>query len=294
MIRSFIKGRIHNWILSSSKTITTIYILPSKQGSLYLATNFLIFLVGLTYANNIVLLISFILVSFLIIIMIRSHFYLDAIKIENINISSGYEDIGAACTVNYNSKNPNPSFSIWSEKSSLLLYKNQNNNYLIKGCIKGFYQGSYYKITSDGPLGLFTTWRYKKQNYSFYTYPLRYKDSQTLKIIEAQTNEESDSEYKEHLPFEKGMPLTRVDWKRFSKSEELLVKTFSSSYPICINIDYDLLEGDHNRRIEKISWLISYSFEREYSWNLKAPGIIAMDQEGFSDYHRCNEVLSLL
>ena len=70
------------------KTITkkNIYIIPTKLGFLYIGVLFTIFLVGLTYTNNLTLIIAFWMLTVFIIQMLKTHRYVKEFKLLTDNL----------------------------------------------------------------------------------------------------------------------------------------------------------------------------------------------------------------
>ena len=69
-----------------------IYILPTKSGMKYLFLNFLLFLIALSFANNMALIITFVMVSFFIIQMLETHKIIQDIEFDSLEISDQYSD----------------------------------------------------------------------------------------------------------------------------------------------------------------------------------------------------------
>lgn len=293
MIKTYFSRKIEMWALKKNKKISNIYIIPTIQGLSYLATNFLIFLVGLTYANNIVLLISFILISYFIMTMIKSHFYLNSIKVESLSIQDNHQNVGSIVKVKLDKTPPNLDFEIYSPQNQIKLFKN-SQNFTLQNLKRGLYQGRFYKLTSTGPNNLFRTWRYYNNSYSFYIYPSLLIDQSLLKLLETQININDLQDYSGHCPFEKGMSIKSIDWKRYSKVDQLFVKTYSSTLPIEIEIDLKDLDGDLETSISKAAWLINFAFNNDFKWSLKTSHFFMKGQQGLKDYHHCNQKLSCL
>ena len=69
-----------------------IYIIPTKLGFIYTGILFTIFLIGLTYTNNFTLITAFIMLTYFITHMLKSHQIIRNIELYNINIKNDFSD----------------------------------------------------------------------------------------------------------------------------------------------------------------------------------------------------------
>lgn len=306
-MNNFIESTVHNWTINKLKTQSNIYIIPSRFGFYYIVINFLSFMIGLTYGNNLALLISFILVSYFIMVMINSHFNLKHFNFINLTFNSNFQDNGIG--INLISKNDSK-----NTISDIHVYNNRRNE--IKFCEienisgveeinfkntifnlpRGYYSSPHILLRSQGPNFLFSTWSYLKTPSEFYVYPKRIQDSQLFNALTDNINKNQwdEDSYETHINYHSSLNHKRIDWKRFSKTNQLLWKKYSAMNYNALNLDYDLISGDPDSKLGKLSWLVDWAHKQNIEWSLKLPGETLPQQKGAHHYRKCLEKLAIL
>lgn len=281
MILKNIINRFEKRIIKKKKPSNQIYILPTRNGIYYIIINFLSFMIGLSYRSNIVLLISFILVSYLIMIMVSSNFSLKDMMIKSLKIENNFksEGINSFFYIENNSKKTISylRFFIGKKLENEILnidhvlafeqkfHQGQNNQFA-----RGYHEGNIIKITCQGPIKLFTTWTYKKLLYDFYVYPSPIKANQKniANIYKDYSGIILDHEYERHIPYHESLSPRNVDWKYYSKSDQLLWKKSHGSNNSSIKLIYQPNQVDQETHLGELTWLIKWAYFNKVPWEL--------------------------
>jgi len=283
-----------------SKIITQnkIYIIPTREGFTYLLVNFTLFLIGLTYANNFTLLISFILFIFFILIMFQTHGILEEFKERKINIQSAtpknfylqLNEIPAYINIEYHingpHKNQKLSFKRINEHETKSKFKLQN-------AIRGFYEQGRFKFFSSGEYGLFYVWSYLKQDSNFYIYPKLIESSSIQNFKKNLITHFGSNEFAFHSPYMHGMNSKRIDWKVYAKSDQLYAKRYDQEEDYGQFIDYYLQTGSHEEKISKTAYLVHKAKQKGLSYAVQLRSKKIGLSNGEAQYHEVMQALSV-
>ena len=103
----------------------------------------------------------------------------------------------------------------------------------------------------------------------------------------------SESEFKYHIPYQTGMTAKRIDWKVYARTDSLYWKKHLDHHAESIEINYQSLEGDHETRLEYMSFLVDKNFKEGNTWKLVLPQKILSFNKGHYHYQQSLEQLSV-
>src|SRR5688572_13081500 len=89
-VRQLWRSNLKRWALATNR----VYIVPTKMGLMFIAVNFVIFMMGLTYANNMALMLAFLLFAFLVVNMITANQNLLQLKDPRIKLEDNFAPEG--------------------------------------------------------------------------------------------------------------------------------------------------------------------------------------------------------
>lgn len=286
-----------------------VYIVPTKLGLKFVGCNFFIFLMALSYSNNMALIVAFIMVSYLIINMLETHKIIQETKITQAQIKSFFLSHPACLNIGFEKE-------ISPEASRLLEIKLQryDGENLIelatdKGCEKtessnrfrllnikrGHYRFNSLKLYTYGHSGLFYVWRYFPIHTDFYIYPAKKFTAQLKQGLSEQKQiDYSESEFKFHIPYQNGMSSKRIDWKVFARTDSLYWKKHIDHGQEAIEINYFSLPGEHEEKLEYMAYLIDKHFKEGNSWKLVLPQKVLNFSKGGYHHQYSLEQISVL
>lgn len=182
-------------------------IIPTRQGLFYFLINFIVFIIGLTYVHNVILLVSFFMFSFFILTMITSHANFKKNLKMNLTLESSFTGEEVKC------------LGLNHGYTTLPLFHKKRGKYKIEKL----------RILSTEPYHFFQCYTNLTGPYSYSTYPELYKEEEIKKILNKYlTSKQSGDEFDSFRSFKIGDSLKRIHRKKFSIDGSLLTKNFQN------------------------------------------------------------------
>jgi hypothetical protein len=246
-----------------------VYIVPSKDGIIYLLINFTLFLIGLTYANNFTLLICFILFIFFLFIMFDTHQIIEEIDNLNFIYSEGSSENS---TFKFHELPQLVQISIFLNTKEHILKRITNSAHSLfkfTHAKRGIYKNNRFKIYTYGKFNFFYVWTYKPIKNDVIIYP-KQKPNDESEIYYRNNNAfQGSEEFNFHQLYTVGMNSKRIDWKVYARQNQLYSKMYEENQPDGHIIDYSLLSGTREERISKMAYLVEMSFKNNIPFALK-------------------------
>jgi uncharacterized protein (DUF58 family) len=260
------------------KKYERIYCFPNGLGGVAFGLFVVCILAGATYANNLVFILAFILISFGLILIMQTARSIRSVKILSLRVEGGIKDdiVNAEVVV----MNPTPIEKLniqlsvqWAGQDIVFVipYIGAKTTATAKTSVKinrprGVYPVRRIKVSSTYPYGLFNAWKYEKWACDIIVYPTPL--GSPLKV-----NTESDalSDFSRHKPYEWGDPLSRVDWKVYFRRQQLFVREFNDDSIRQVNIKFsDTIQKNAEEKLSQLSlWLLqAESWNATYSLHL--------------------------
>ena len=283
---------------------TKVYIVPTALGFKFIGCNFLIFLMALSYSNNMGLIIAFIMVAYLVITMLETHKYIQDTVVETASQTSFFlsHPLNLALRLNeFPEKRCSEVLQVEliGDQEKLvsevgLKGSDQNQTVALQVIKRGFFQFHTIKLLTHGHNKLFYVWRYFRIPLSFYIYPAkRFISQKRTTESNIERDHLAESEFKFHIPYQAGMTAKRIDWKVYARSDSLYWKKHFDHQSESIEINYQALEGDHETKLEYMSFLVDKNFKEGNSWKLVLPQKILNFNKGHYHYQQSLEQLSV-
>ncbi len=301
--KSLMKSQLERLDQLTSRRNSRVYILPNKQGYFFLLSTFVLFNIGNIYGNNIVLLLSFLMISLSVVSMILTHLNMKHLTIDLINIRSQFadeknhiqikmtnesnriiDDLNLEFGTNYN-------FKIELEK---IAKRKSDNKPLLISPGRGYYPIDKIKLSTRSPSQLFYAWKFLGNKIDFYIYPERSKAGFSQNIIKLvdQEHELSRDEFQTHKEYQRGLPSRNIDWKIYGKTDQLLWKEFNGSEVESYVFSFDDLEGSVEERLSLLAFFIDKVFQERQAWTLIINNETYGASSSYEHYKKCLEVLA--
>ena len=251
-----------------------IYIVPTRFGFLYGFGIFVTISAGVIYSNNLVYLLSFFLVSLIVIGMIQTHNNIKGLQIEKVSVGICPEKGSSQAklwikTENVDSHNQieiiskdkkQKKFSFIVENLSPKSLKIQTFSF--QGSKRGRYSVGKIKVSSRFPFGLFEAWKVTDSNEFYYVYPkpishlgreYDFKLGESFEKKEGRNGED----FTQHNRYKLGDSPRHIDWKALAKGRGLLTKEFKDGDRQSVWIDFESINGSVDIKLEQMSfWVI--------------------------------------
>jgi uncharacterized protein (DUF58 family) len=281
-----------------------VYIFPTSYGIYFAALIFVMFLISLTYGNNTLMLITFLLLSQFILFMLWAHFNLKYIAIESIFSqplfarSKGRIDLQL-----YNSafldQNEIAVGNIYQymqmSQNKLSSFKKKSLDYLNLNIIfeeRGISMIKQWELTSQYPLGLFKTWKYFTLPTSILVYP----ELKGISLVEyfnlSRRDESSNFEFDKHIKYELNPKSNQIDWKIFAKSDELLVRQYVNEDFESLHFEFNPTGTELERYISQMAFWIVEAQRLNYQWSFSSIDLSLPDGKSQEKYLKVLEYLA--
>lgn len=267
-------------IRSQMQAKKNVYIIPTKNGFRYLITNFALFLIALTYSNNLSLILCFIMITYFIFTMIEEHQKIAILKeLKTFETNHFHADKNGFITLYFSN---NIDINLESIKLELQtkdkiqahLYK-QGQNFLQFKIInpkRGSFKGNKFKLYISSHKSFFYIWRYLDYAFKFYVYPAPIKYSfNSQKEIDTNNDTTNSYEYKEHIKYIPGHSYKKIDWKKYALTDQLFWKKYESGTSKIKEIEYNKIEGNTEEKLSYCTYLILKAENDKDQWNLIIP-----------------------
>ncbi len=288
-----------------------IYIIPTKFGMIYIVCIVVILLVGAAYANNLVNLLAFFMLSIAFIGMVQTHNNLKFVRVQLCHVDPGFAGTQIILhTVLENHAN-DPRFGIDSRIKELKLSHDYENILPLPGHatlkLKGAYtvekRGQYrlkrVKISTVYPLGLFYAWNWLPIDAGYFVYP---KIDGVLPLpppkIELTESSRARSmggdDFSGHRKYQGGDSSRHIDWKAYARGRPLMIKEFKEGAPHALLLDWHSLSmADPEKKLSQLAMWIDLARQRQIPYALQLPGIFIPPSLGPHHDQVCLEKLAI-
>jgi uncharacterized protein (DUF58 family) len=240
---------------------SSVYIVPTTFGFIYTGILFTIFLIGLTYTNNMTLIIAFWMLAVFLIQMLKTHREIKDFSLDSISLPPSHAKESQNFVINQQTEHQ-LSFEISYKKEYVKIARFYNLS------ARGIHNFSKIKVTSYGALSMFRSWRYIDTNLQVTIYPEKVAQGNVLDES-IDHHEDKDEEFFEHLKYTPNLSAKRINWKIFAKTDTLYWKKFEGSEEDDECIDIDALAGDLETKLIKATALCYFYLKNSASWSLK-------------------------
>ncbi len=288
---------------SYSKNRTKTYIIPTAAGFKFIFINFSLLLIALTYANNLALLINFLMFSYFLIQMLDTHRLIQQYQLKKISVTNQFssKECIVHCTLDTAPSSNQFTFlqiELHTKKEVLKPFNfksfhGHHVDFKSTDLKRGYYQINKIKLFTFGPSRLFYVWRYYGQSLSLYIYPKKIPISLPMqKQSSTSSSEETELEYDQHIRYAPGLSFKRIDWKTYAKTEQLYWKRFTPRHGLNYEINYYKITGEKEDKLSKMAYLIELLYKEGNTWNLILPTKQLNAQSTRAHYLKSLEALS--
>lgn len=283
-----------------------VYILPTGLGLTYAVMLFTMLLAGLNYANNLALILTFVLTATGWVAMHECHRNLLGLRIAlgatrppfaGQPAGFCYQVVESAGRARYDL-----SFSVEGAEPALLSLVAQSAHPVtlaVPTHQRGRVHVRRVRVESCFPLGLCRAWSWLHVEQNCVVYP---NPAEVAEAVAGGAGEPStgtarpvpgDDDWSGLRNYQRGDPLRRLAWKAYARSGVLLVKEMcrESTAPLCF--DWDQTPGrDTEERVSRLARLVVDAAARGDSYRLNLPGGGAPYGRDAAHRHRCLALLA--
>ena len=216
-----------------------IYILPTLQSVGYLLALVLLWLVGTNYENNLVLALSYLMMSLFVSAIHATHRNLSGLSVAIVGSHQVFA--GDRVTVELLVTNPTKRMRHrlrlrWEDAEPVVVDAPGNEQVMVElGLLtkkRGWLTPDRLHIATTYPIGIFQAWTLPKLQAPMLVFPkpiaAEPSSGQSSDGAEGQTNASGIDEFAGLEPWRPGIPMQRIAWKHYTAGKGLLEKRFEA------------------------------------------------------------------
>lgn len=282
-----------------------VYIVPTRFGFRFVFINFFLFIIAITYSNNLALLVSFFMVTYFVIQMFATHRIIYDISLKHFMMDNQFSSSHLVNSHHFKEDLDQDSqqyikMELFTDNGEILSQSSfedrlSSNSISMKASElkRGKYLLSKIKYFTTGSNQLFYVWRYFKINQELYIYPSKKLAPEVQSQAESKkTSLLQERDFDRHVRYVSGMPSKRIDWKVYAKSDYLFSKLFTENITESQEINFLKLTGETEEKLQKMSYLIEKAHIENISFSLVLPSLKLPLASGPHHYRKSMEVIS--
>lgn len=285
-----------------------IFILPSRQGALFLLIALVVFIGGINYANSLILAIAFLMISLFIVGILHTYANLSGLRISAGKTENGFLGETAYFEVvlsrdthkrTYHAINLRWSGEYEQLSSPVDLIASQSDTQwlALTGHQRGVLKPPRLRVESRYPLGLLKAWTSIQLDQQCFVYPTPI----ATEFAQSSTGDEGEgqvvvgnNDFDSLRAYVAGDNTRHIAWKHYARGAGLQSKMFVDHAS-----DERLLEWnsfshlDTEQRLSAICYWVLFFSQKQVPFSLCLPGLFLAESTGDVHRQRCLEVLAL-
>ncbi len=264
-----------------------IYVLPTRNGLLFILSAALIFIAAINYAVSLAFGLAFMMVSLFVLSILYTFNNLNQLQIKRLPTRPVYCGESIAFNVELSGKSNRRHEAIelqfageTSSHGDLIDVDRIELQVFCLATQRGFQKAPLLRVTTYFPLGLCRAWSIVNLDMHCLVYPkpVRFVMSQFNAGSggdeeSALTQEGSEDFYglRDYVP---GDPLRQVAWKNVARGQGMHVKQFVDYVDSKVWLDWDMFFGfDTEGRLSRLCYCVLQLAERHATFGMKLPGV---------------------
>lgn len=239
--------QIRQWLdrrqpLATAETLTqkNIYILPASQSVGFFLVILLLWLVGTNYENNLVLLLSYLLIAVFVSTIFATHANLSGLKVSVAGCSQAFAGEPLTIYLKINNRGKPSRLRLrfeWADAEEVMADipadTDMNLEISLPTKCRGWLRPGRLKIESSYPLGIVRAWTLPKLSAPALVFPEPIEAPMTegtgSEGMEGQAHKRGIDDFGGLEAWQPGVPMQRIAWKQYSAGRGLLEKKFEAN-----------------------------------------------------------------
>lgn len=275
-----------------------LYIFPNLSGSLFLAVIGVIWALGTNYQNNLILAVSYLLISVFVVCIYHTYANMAGISIRCREAQSGFagDDVGFVLELDAAHKHGCHHLELrWSSGApqivSLPPKESQPLMLWATSTQRGYFRPGRLLVQSHFPLGIIRCWTWVNLDACALIYPspvpCEEPHSQTEKGHEDGGKViTGGDEFHGLRPYQPGDPIKQIAWKQYAQEKGLFSKEYQHLLSTEKWLDWDSLTLPTELRLSGLChWALTYE-QQHIPYGLKLPGLTLEPAQGENHHHK--------
>lgn len=264
-----------------------------------------LFFLAVGYANNLIYIFVFFLISVAMTGMIVTNRNVSSIKVDS--VTAGRLFCGEEGRLDVDIHNGSPVDS-WDVQARLEKNKNSDGGktYVSSGghaslkvpfrpARRGLLHPPRIVLQSTFPFGLLRAWKYAVAQQPVVVYPERRGSIVFPQEAAGGERVQQSGLFKDHRPYQSADPLSRIDWRASARRDELLVKNYEEPEKPKLKFTWEstgaLVETE--TRLSQLALWVDEAERQGHQYSLKIPGVETEFASGSAHHDRCLTALAL-
>ena len=258
---------------------------------------------ALGYANNVIYIFVFLLVSTSITSMWLTNRNLEFIRFKNVFCGETFAGIKNPVRLTLENTGKSSSYALnvtGPETSQTVKVISPLSESLVEVQWQPIHRGwqrlPRFQVESTFPFDLLRTWRGFSSPEMFLVYPQRKGSPQFPKSGKSSSNLDQQGLFRDHRPFYSGDSVKRIDWRASAKHQEILLKVFESddSHSFAFTWEDTRHLPQFEDRISQLALWIDLCEKQKSTYSLDIGNISFPMNQGQNHYRNCMKFLAEL
>lgn len=314
-LRAAINRRYQSWLerrIPRQRAVTLdqrrIFIFPGPRGGLFALVLVLLFLGGINYGNNQVLLLCFLLASLFNTAILHTYRNLSGLRIEASRAHGGFAGDAVDLDIVISGAPGRAHRGIllrWDDAAELRVDIEPDQPQTLRFSIPVTHRGRYVPprlaLRSFYPLGIIRAWSYVALDMEALVWPkpvadeLPPADDGSEEIAEHEGRRARGvDEFDGLVRYVPGDAQTRIEWRVYARTDELFTKRFTEPGRSRLWLDFAAFrQHDTEARLSRLChWAVTME-QREQPYGLRVPGTVIEPGQGEEHHQQVLRALAL-
>lgn len=290
-IPAFLKKKFWQWIAKRSpkapKVVLrhkSIYVLPARQGLLFLLVVMVMWLLGTNYQNNLILATVFLLLGLMVVSILHAFKNLLGLQFEVVASRSAFvgEYAEFSVLVRATDKNKHENIHVALDLAfpvtvDLIEAREQRVTLVAHAPVRGWFSPGRILVKSYYPLGLVRAWSWVHLDMPALVYPAPIAcEEPPLTQLSDHAGEiiarENPEDFYGLASYQPGMPVARVAWKQYARGVGLHLKDYVGYQSQNVWLDWQVLKGlDTEARLSRLCYWVLQLSKASGQYGLRLP-----------------------
>jgi len=284
----------------------TIFIVPSKTGGLFLLLLVLLLITAINYQNSLIYGLTFWLFSIAMSAMLFTFRNLSGLKIgtgESVQVFAG-DQVELPVRLNDDKKEHDCIHLQWPDFPEVIARVDEQKETRLTLPFqieqRGLIKTSRFRVQSQYPLGLYTSWSWVRLKFPGIAYP----KPEFVPFIPAEGVSDDEQDQENRIKgndefvglrdYQKGDPIKHIAWKYLAKGKGLLTKEYDSNPQSTEWLDWASMPGvDQETRLSRLCGWILQAEKEGKRYGLKTPLVEIPPASGDQHREKCLRHLAL-
>jgi uncharacterized protein (DUF58 family) len=262
-----------------------LYTFPNLTGLLYLGVTFVIWLLGTNYQNNLILGLSYLLVSIFVVSILHAFANLAGISVRFVGARPAFAGAPASFMLELNCTNKAGCDNLelrWpgGETQVITLNHAEPQQVILRAQSeqRGYLRPGRLLVQSRFPLGIIRCWTWLNLDATalIYPAPISCDEPQTQASDgreEGGTSQRGGDDFSGLRDYQAGDPIKHIAWKQYAQDKGLFTKEYEAYFSAEKWLDWDSLNQQQELRLSGLCyWALEYE-RRQIPYGLRLPGV---------------------